>query len=343
MAIRVGFVGAGTNTRQMHIPGFQAIEGVELVGVANRSVESSKAVADKFGIPRSYTHWGELVEDPEVDAVCIGTWPYMHHPVTLAALEAGKHVLCEARMAMDAREAREMLEASRARPELVTQIVPSPITFAVDAVVAEAVADGTLGELLAVEVRHTGAHIDREAAVTWREDETLSGTNTLTLGIWYEAIMRWVGEAEWVIAAGERFVKRRRDGEGRMRTPRVPDHLSVIAGLACGAQLTMTFSDVIGPSEPGGAVLYGSEAALQVPKSGDAVFLRRRGESEFQRMEIPAKKRGRWRVEEEFIGAIRGREPVRLTDFATGLKYMEFTEAVWRSRAEGRRVELPQA
>ena len=99
--IRVGLVGAGANTRRKHIPGFQACPGVEIVTVANRSIESSGRVAQEFGISRVAESWQEVVRDPEVDAVCIGTWPYLHREATCAALEAGKHVLCEARMAMD--------------------------------------------------------------------------------------------------------------------------------------------------------------------------------------------------------------------------------------------------
>ena len=56
-----------------------------------------------------YDSWEELLEDESLDAVCIGTWPYMHRTLTTAALAAGKHVLCEARMAMSASEAHEML------------------------------------------------------------------------------------------------------------------------------------------------------------------------------------------------------------------------------------------
>src|SRR5712691_10751693 len=100
--IRVGFVGAGKNTRSRHIPGFQKLSGIELVAVANRTKESGERVAREFGVPRVYADWRELVRAREVDAVCIGTWPYMHREITVAALEQGKHVLCEARMAMDA-------------------------------------------------------------------------------------------------------------------------------------------------------------------------------------------------------------------------------------------------
>src|SRR2546427_2661572 len=111
--IRVGFVGAGKNTRSRHIPGFQKLPGVELIAVANRSRESGERVAREFGIARVHDDWRDVVRAPDVDAVCIGTWPYMHGPVTLAALEHGKHVLCEARMAMDSAEGRRMLDAAR--------------------------------------------------------------------------------------------------------------------------------------------------------------------------------------------------------------------------------------
>ena len=153
--IRIGLVGAGANTRLRHIPGFQAIDGVDVVAVANRSAASGQRVADEFGIPRVFDNWQDLVNSQDVDAVCIGTWPYMHCTVTLAALDAGKHVLTEARMAMDAAEAKAMLQASRSHPGLVTQVVPSPFTFKVDRTVQDLVASGYLGDLTAIEARVT--------------------------------------------------------------------------------------------------------------------------------------------------------------------------------------------
>ena len=101
--IRVGLIGAGRNTRERHLPGFQKISGVEIAAVANRSRESGQAVADSFNIPTVYDNWRDLLEDPTIDAICIGTWPYMHCTLALAALDKGKHVLCEARMARAAK------------------------------------------------------------------------------------------------------------------------------------------------------------------------------------------------------------------------------------------------
>src|SRR4029453_18526089 len=143
--IRVGLIGAGGNTKAFHIPGLAKQGGVQIVAVANRTRESSQRVADQFAIPKVHDHWQALLEDTSIDAVCIGTWPYMHAPLTIAALKAGKHVLCEARIALDHSEARAMLEASLRRPALTAQIVPAPHTLAFDRTIIEMIAgDGTI-------------------------------------------------------------------------------------------------------------------------------------------------------------------------------------------------------
>src|SRR2546428_1035718 len=150
--IRVGLIGAGGNVRNRHIPGFRKVEGIQLLGVANRSLESSHRIAEQFNIPRIYNHWQELLEDDAINAVCIGTWPYMHRALTLAALEKGKHVLTESRIASAAQEARDMLAATRSHPHLVCQLTPTSTTYKIDRVLQRLIGDGFLAELLSVEL-----------------------------------------------------------------------------------------------------------------------------------------------------------------------------------------------
>src|SRR5947209_17233340 len=119
--LRVGIIGAGANTRARHIPGLRALPDVEIVAVCNRRPESTQAAAREFNIPRTYPHWEAVVADRDIDAVVIGTWPYLHCPVTLAALAAGKHVLTEARLSCSAAEALRMVRAARKHPRLVAQ------------------------------------------------------------------------------------------------------------------------------------------------------------------------------------------------------------------------------
>ena len=150
--IRVGLIGAGGNVRNRHIPGFHGVQDLSIVAVANRTLESGRAIADQFNIPQVYGDWKELLDDEGINAICIGTWPYMHRTLTLAALEKGKHVLTEARMASTAQEARDMLEASRRYPHLVTLLTPTSTAYRVDTLIQRMIGEGYLGELLSVEV-----------------------------------------------------------------------------------------------------------------------------------------------------------------------------------------------
>src|SRR5262249_23100812 len=142
--LKIGLIGAGANTKARHVPGLRAIPDVEIVAVCNRRPESTRAVAAEFGIPRVYDDWHVLLGAPDVDAVVIGTWPCLHARITLAALASGKHVLTEARMAMDAAEARQMLAASRDHPNLVCQIVPSPFGLKGDQMMRDLIGAGFL-------------------------------------------------------------------------------------------------------------------------------------------------------------------------------------------------------
>ncbi len=344
--VRIGIVGAGANTRLKHIPGFRAIDGVEIVGLVNRTPQSGARVAQEFGIPKVYPDWQSLVRDPGVDAVMIGTWPYMHCEVTCAALEAGKHVLTEARMAANVAEARRMVEAARARPECVAQIVPSPFGLECGAFVQKTLKDHFLGDLREIVVIGADDSFwDYSRPIHWRQETRWSGVNMLTLGILHETAMRWVPPVERVIAQTNIFEPTRPDLElGQMVRVGVPDSVQVLTQHARGVRGVYHFSGVAlhGPGKQ--IHLYGNRGTLKVEfADGEKVFLGHHSDKTLRPIEIPAEIKGGWRVEEEFIGAIRKEEPVKFTDFASGLNYMEFTEAVAISAERGLPVTLPLA
>lgn len=342
--VRIGIVGAGANTRTRHIPGFRAVPGVEIVGLVNRTPNSSKLVAAEFGIPKVYPDWQSLIGDPQVDAVCIGTWPNLHCEVTCAALAAGKHVLTEARMARTAAEAHRMLTAAQSHPELVTQIVPSPFGLAQHTFVRQIIDDGYLGELREfVVIGADDMFWDYSELAHWRQDAEISGVNALALGILHETLSRWVPPTTRVFAHTKLFEPRRPapDSQGQIETT-VPDSIQVLTQLEGGARGLYQISgiDLFGPGKQ--IHLYGSRGTIKLLMSPEEQLLcGRAGDDALRLIEIPAEQRGTWRVEAEFVGAIRGEEKVRLNDFATGVRYMEFTEAVARSAALNLPVDLP--
>lgn len=344
--IRIGLVGAGGNTTLRHIPGFQAIEGVEIVSVANRSRASGQRIADLYGLPEVYDNWVDLMEADDTDAICIGTWPYMHRDMVLAALENDKHVMTEARMAMDAAQAREMLDASRLYPHLVAQIVPSPMTLRVDNTVKQLIADGYLGDVLSVNLvvndktMHPAGFVAPDAPYHWRHDRDFSGYNIMQMGIWYEAMMRWVGPAQTVQSLTRTHVKSRLDG-GNSKIITIPDHIEVLCEMYSGPLLHIRMSAVTGHSPGNGAWLFGTDGTLFVESPGMALYGGTRNDDALSEIYIPEENQGDWRVEDEFINAIRGVEEITHTNFADGVRYMEFTEAVTISAQTGEKVHLP--
>ena len=332
--IRVGFVGAGANSRKHHIPKLKAQPGVELAAVANRSKESGDRIAREFGIARVYPDWRELVRAPDIDAVCIGTWPNTHSEITRAVLEHGKHVLCEA---------RTMLEAARRAPELVKQLVPAPNTLEVDSTLQKLLYEGYVGDVIAVEIQaNQGRFVDAEEPLHWRQDAALSGLNAMTMGIWYEALMRWLGPARRVNALTKITVPRRKDATGAWQEVRVPDHIEVLATLDRGAVAHLRVSTVTALAPPSEVWIFGTEGTLRVESDTRRLSGGRRGDKALGGIPIPAERRIGWRVEEEFVNAIRGREPVSRTTFEDGVRYMEFTEAVWKSAASGQAAEIAE-
>ncbi|MBO88403.1 MAG: hypothetical protein CMP14_02685 [Rickettsiales bacterium] len=345
--IRVGFIGAGGNTRSRHIPGFKLQPGVELAAVANRSVASGRKIAREFGIETVCTDWRDILHDSSIDAVCIGTWPYMHETLTLATLEAGKHVMCEARMAMNSVEGHRMLAMSRQRPDLTAQIVPSPMTLPFDQSIIAMISGGYIGELVALDARiAAGSDFPNpNAPFHWRHDRSLSGNNIMSMGIWYEGIIRWVGTMKTVHAVGQSVINHRRDEQGRRQASTIPDHVDITGELEQGGQMRLNVTTVAGlAAYPVDIHIFGTEGTLrlyQAPGGQMTLATGKRGDKRLKEVKIPKSKQGAWRVEEEFINAIRGKEEITHTDFATAVKYMEWTDAVTMSLRRREVVKLP--
>jgi predicted dehydrogenase len=341
--LRIGIIGAGGIVSSVHVPGLKRQPGVELVSVANRSLESSRRAADELGIARAYANWEELLEAGGLDAVLIGTWPYMHRTITLAALDSGLHVLCQARMANNAAEAREMLAASQQHPDLVCQLVPSSGTYRIDRALQRSLSEGFVGDILSVEVemlQRGFASLDGE--LDWRHDPELSGINVLNVGGTYESAMRWLGPGNRVMAMTRVQVPTRRDEQGRRRAATIPDHVEVLYELAQGAPVHMKFSETTGLSAGNQIWIFGSEGTIHVDNE-QRIFTGRRGDPALAELANPREQQAFHRVEEEFVNAIRGRERVTMNTFETGVRYMEWTEAIHRSAASGTAIQLPLA
>lgn len=333
--IQVGFVGLGAIARQRHVPGLRAIDDVEIIAVANRSRISSERAAAEFDIPHICDSWKDAVARDDVNAVFIGTWPYLHRDVSLAALDAGKHVFTQARMAMNAEEARDMHAKAR-ESGLVAMVCPVPIGMSIDNVVARLLREGDLGELRLVRVQSfSDAYAAADAPMNWRKDHRLSGLNMHTLGMYAEVVHRWFGATRTVSAITDTFVSERTDTRGNMTTVKIPDQILVNSRLQSGLAVQYAFNAAVHHGVDTIEV-YGSQATLRYDVAADELWAARAGEdfdlvtpSDSEVYDIK-----NWTVERDFVRAIREGAEYH-PDFEDGLRYMEVVQAVYDS-AESR-------
>jgi predicted dehydrogenase len=111
--VRVGVLGTGIIIRDYHLLTLRDHPKAEVVAAGNLHRESLMRLAEDFGIPKTYSDFAEMAQAQDIDAVVVGLPNYLHAPVTIQMLEAGKHVLCEKPMAMTVAQAEQMVEASR--------------------------------------------------------------------------------------------------------------------------------------------------------------------------------------------------------------------------------------
>lgn len=120
--IKVGIIGCGGIANGKHLPSLQSLNNVEVVAFCDIIPERAQESCEKFGVPGAavYTDYKELLKDPAIDTIHVCTPNRSHSFITVDALHAGKHVICEKPMAINATEAKKMLDASKETGKLLT-------------------------------------------------------------------------------------------------------------------------------------------------------------------------------------------------------------------------------
>ena len=256
--------------------------------VCNARVETAESIAKEFHIPDVMDDWAELIDRRDLDIIWIGTPPHLHAPITISALEAGKHVFCQARMAMNLREGREMLAAAQARPQLVTMLCPPPHGHEGRASFSRNCCDdGYAGELY-WHFRLTavnGQFSDPLAPPHWRQRTELSeGTQRPQRGHLRRGLAKWIGSLAPFARADEGLRPQSAramscmcpmwssDGQWPQRTsPGMLEWMERAPNLLPDETLT----------------IYGRDGTLVYNFTKDEIFGARRGEKELRRLAIP--------------------------------------------------------
>ena len=246
--LRWGILGPGWIADRF-VPSLQENTRQEVVAVGGRSGEKTRAFAERWGIARAYPSTEALVGDPEIDAVYVATPHHQHFPCALAAIEAGKHVLVEKPLALNAAEAKRLAEAALHRGVLLMEAYWTDFLPKFD-VLRQLFADGVLGEIHTILADH-GEHFGPGHRIL-RAD--MAGGPLLDLGTYPVAFAtKILGPPERVLASGQ------------MAPSGVNGQASILLSHADEAQSvlhTTLFSHT-----PCQAVVAGSRGTLTIPGS----------------------------------------------------------------------------
>ncbi len=256
---RVGIVGTGWGTR-VQVPLFREA-GLQVVAIAGFHTAKTRELAAGLGLP-AYDDWRELIAS-DVDLVSVTTPPSEHREMTLAALEAGKHVICEKPTAINAGEAKELMAAAKARPEQIA-VIDHELRF-LPAWRETRERMGEIGPIRYAEVRYSSpARGDRSREWNWWSDARRGGGIWGAVGSHFADALRYFGMEFEAAQALMRTTIEERPFEGAMREVTVDDWTSVHFRMRGGAVVSMAFSAVSrGPDESSVMTIHGEEGALR--------------------------------------------------------------------------------
>lgn len=364
--VRVGVVGAsppGFGDRA-HLPAVKSAPRLTLEAVCTTRAETAKAAAEKWGARKWYAGIEDLCNDPNVDLITVAVRPRWHHPLTMAALGAGKPVFCEWPLALDTTQAQEMTSA--AKQESIPTAVGLQGRFAPAVAWARhLVADGAVGKPLSFKVSQmlSKFDVDRDRAWLVRHEEA-SGALFVAFGHVIDSVRFILGEVENISARQLTLSPEGKYTEGGTFEWKTADTVMAMAELAGGIAGTAYVSNTVSPplgyslrilGEEGqillGAPSYYQFSPVRLSVGALKVSVGRRETDRLEQVEIPGEYFSETAVTEndsaynvaraltDFADSIREGRRFR-PDFADGVNLHRLLDAAMTSSTQGRRVTL---
>ena len=273
--IGIGIIGTGF-ARTTQIPAFRACVGARVIAIASAHRENAERVAREFNIAHVANNWREVLARAEVDLVSIVTPPVTHKEMALAALDAGKGVLCEKPMAINAEEASEM--RARAQSTGALALIDHELRF-LDGrqQMRELIHAGEIGRVRHVKLLYRAdSRASNEREWNWWSDERAGGGALGAIGSHAIDAFRWLlsAEIEQVFCQLATHVAERRDAQkGALRQVTTDDEANLLVRFA-NTELMKNATGTISLSftEAGRAEhrleVFGSKGALMVEEDG---------------------------------------------------------------------------
>lgn len=344
--IRVGIIGSGGIAQACHMPAYQALAGVELHAVADINPQAARAAAEKFSVPHVFTDYRDLVAMPEIDVVSVCTPNAFHKGPTIAALKAGKHVLVEKPIAVNAAEGRAMLRAAKRAGKLLMVGLNNRFAATTQAL-KRAIDGGALGEIYFAEAVATR----RRGIPGWggfTEKDKSGGGALVDIGVHILDLSLYLmgypkpASVSGVVAAkfGPRTDLPRVEG-GWAWDPKnfsVDDFGVGFVRFENGASLVLKASWAGNIGDPAfNCTLWGTEGGCRSDPIG--IFTQAHGSLiDITPVELPRVK-SHWVEVERFIEAVRKGRPSPIPA-EEALVTQQILDAIYRSSELGREVKL---
>lgn len=263
--VRVGFIGTGW-TERVQLPMFRR-GGLTAQAICSGNPANAHRVAQQLAIPEVYDDWRALVTAPHVDVVSIVTPPHLHAEIAIAALQAGKHVLCEKPMALNVAEAEAMLAAAQAAPQQLA-LIDHELRFHPQRLhLRRLLREGYVGELIAIHLERLGSErLNPELPWGWLYDAERGGGMLGALGSHLLDLARWlVGRIERLTAQLQiGHPLRQEPTSGIAQQVTADDYAHLLLRFTNHVQGTLTVSGLT----PGGygmsITLVGTQGALRL-------------------------------------------------------------------------------
>ena len=260
----IGIIGTGWGAR-VQVPAFQGV-GLEVTALAGYQAAKTARIAGELGVAWHTDDWRALVERPDVAVVSIVTPPGLHRTMALAALEAGKHVLCEKPMALDASESTVMVAAAAAYPAQFALIDHEMRFLPALRRARELISQGDLGTVRHAELRSiNSSRSNPKRPWNWWSDSAQGGGMLGAIGSHQIDLLRYLLGDEVTAASGHihTFITERPDNSGILRAVTADDYATAILHFDGSAVATITASVVAPHDEPSSVTIYGTSGALR--------------------------------------------------------------------------------
>jgi predicted dehydrogenase len=268
-SLRVGVIGVGFGTA-VHVPAFRA-EGWEITAVCARTPGKAEATAQELGIPHAFTDYRDLIASDDVDVVAVVVPPIAHAEPTLAAIAAGKHVLCEKPFAMNIEEAKAMRDAAAAKG--VTAMIAHEFRYTPQRLQARRLMEeGYVGKVRSLYGQANfalGRAAGGIAPMTWQSNAADGGGALGALGSHFiDSFRWWVGEIVEVSASVTTLRPERTDPAGNIVMADGDDSFVINMKFANGALGSFAYTAASPVHLGARTVIEGSEGVLVLPQTG---------------------------------------------------------------------------